>query len=247
MSKKEILPGIHTVASLLRWQPQRAQSIWLEQNKSNQRIEQLTGYANKLGISVQQVQRSKLDQLCEGTQHQGIAASCSPTPLVDEQDMVAQIADASTPPLILILDEVSDPHNFGACLRTADAAGVDAVVVPQRNSAPLSPTVHKIASGATLRLKISKTTNLARFIDAIKKSGVWVYGAAGEASNSLYQSNLTQASAIVMGAEGQGLRRLTQERCDQLYSLPMLGCVESLNVSVATGIFLYEAVRQRSN
>jgi 23S rRNA (guanosine2251-2'-O)-methyltransferase len=247
MSKKEILPGIHTVASLLRWQPQRAQSIWLEQNKSNQRIEQLIGHANKLGIAVQQVQRAKLDLLCEGTQHQGIAASCTPTPLVDEQDLVTQIANASTPPLILILDEVSDPHNFGACLRTADAAGVYAVVVPQRNSAPLSPTVHKIASGATLRLKISKTTNLARFIDAIKKSGVWVYGAAGEASTSIYQSNLTQASAIVMGAEGQGLRRLTQERCDQLYSLPMLGGVESLNVSVATGIFLYEAVRQRSN
>ncbi|MFK7794851.1 MAG: 23S rRNA (guanosine(2251)-2'-O)-methyltransferase RlmB [Gammaproteobacteria bacterium] len=247
MSKKEILPGIHTVTSLLRWQPERAQSIWLEQNKSNARIEQVVGHANKLGISVQQVQRTKLDQLCEGTQHQGIAASCTPTPLVDEQELADQIANTSTPPLILILDEVSDPHNFGACLRTADAAGVDAVVVPQRNSAPLSPTVHKIASGATLRLKISKTTNLARFIDAIKKSGVWVYGAAGEASGSIYQSNLSHACAIVMGAEGQGLRRLTQERCDELYSLPMLGSVESLNVSVATGIFLYEAVRQRSN
>lgn len=247
MSKKEILPGIHTVASLLRWQPQRAESIWLEQNKRNQRVEELIAYANKLGIPVQQVQRGKLDQLCEGTQHQGIAASCTPTPLTDEHDLVTQIAEASTPPLILILDEVSDPHNFGACLRTADAAGVDAVVVPQRNSAPLSPIVHKIASGATLRLNIIKTPNLARFIDAIKKSGVWVYGAAGEASDTIYQSNLTQASAIVMGAEGQGLRRLTQERCDQLYSLPMLGGVESLNVSVATGIFLYEAVRQRTD
>ncbi|MFK8026906.1 MAG: 23S rRNA (guanosine(2251)-2'-O)-methyltransferase RlmB [Gammaproteobacteria bacterium] len=247
MSKKEILPGIHTVASLLRWQPQRAQSIWLELNKRNQRIEELIAHANKLGIPIQQVQRSKLDQLCEGTQHQGIAASCTPTPLIDEHDLVTQIAEASTPPLILILDEVSDPHNFGACLRTADAAGVDAVVVPQRNSAPLSPIVHKIASGATLRLNITKTSNLARFIDAIKKSGVWVYGAAGEASDTIYQSNLSQASAIVMGAEGQGLRRLTQERCDQLYSLPMLGGVESLNVSVATGIFLYEAVRQRTD
>ena len=247
MSKKEILPGIHTVASLLRWQPHRAQSIWLEQNKNNLRIEQLVGHANKLGISVQQVQRAKLYQLCEGTQHQGIAASCSPTPLIDEQELANQITDAFSPPLILILDEVSDPHNFGTCLRTADAAGVDAVVVPQRNSAPLSPTVHKIASGATLSLKITKTTNLARFIDTIKKSGVWVYGAAGEASSTIHQSNLSQACAIVMGAEGQWLRRLTQERCDQLYSIPMRGKVESLNVSVATGIFLFEAVRQRSN
>ncbi len=247
MSKKEILPGIHTVASLLHLQPQRAHSIWLEQNKKNQRIEQLIAHANKLGISVQKVQRAKLDQLCEGTQHQGIAASCSPTPLLDEHDLITQVSDASNPPLILILDEVSDPHNFGACLRTADAAGVTAVAVPQRNSAPLSPAVHKTASGATLKLPIVKTSNLSRFIDAIKKSGVWVYGAAGEASKSIYQSNLTQASAIVMGAEGQGLRRLTQERCDELYSLPMLGSVESLNVSVATGIFLYEAVRQRGH
>ncbi|MDW3095352.1 MAG: 23S rRNA (guanosine(2251)-2'-O)-methyltransferase RlmB [Gammaproteobacteria bacterium] len=247
MSKKEILPGIHTVDSLLRWQPQRAHSIWLEQNKKNHRIEQLIAYAKKLGISIQQVQRVKLDQLCEGAQHQGIAASCSPTPLLDEHDLITQVSGAPTPPLILILDEISDPHNFGACLRTADAAGVAAVVIPQRNSAPFSPIVHKIASGATLRLTITKTTNLSRFIDAIKKSGVWVYGAAGEASKSVYQSNLTQASAIVMGAEGQGLRRLTQERCDELYSLPMLGGVESLNVSVATGIFLYEAVRQRGH
>lgn len=245
MSKKEILPGIHTVASLLRWQPQRAQSIWLEQNKNNHRIVQLLDQAKALGISIQQVQRAKLDQLCEGAQHQGIAANCSPTPLVDEHQIITLIEKTDSAPLILILDEVSDPHNFGACLRTANAAGVDAVVVPQRNSAPLSPIVHKTASGATVRLKLAKTSNLARFIDAIKKSGVWVYGAAGEASNSIYQSNLTQPTAIVMGAEGQGLRRLTQERCDQLYSLPMLGDVESLNVSVATGIFLYEALRQR--
>ena len=247
MSKKEILPGVHTVSALLNRQPERTHSLWLEQNKHNPRIDALVEQARSLGIAIQQVQRHKLDQLCEGSQHQGIAASCAATPLLDEHDLFNQLEHATTPPLLLILDEISDPHNFGACLRTADAAGVDAVIVPQRNSAPLTPVVHKTASGATIRLPIVKTSNLSRFIDAIKKLGVWVYGAAGVASDSIYQSNLTTATAITMGAEGQGLRRLTQERCDQLYSLPMLGDVESLNVSVATGIFLYEAVRQRSD
>ncbi|MEM8843557.1 MAG: 23S rRNA (guanosine(2251)-2'-O)-methyltransferase RlmB [Pseudomonadota bacterium] len=247
MSKKEIFPGIHTVSSLLRWQPERIQSIWVEQNKCNKRIDQLIEQAKKSGVSIQQTQHNKLDQICESTHHQGIAASCSPTKLLDEHDLVENLASFSEPPLLLILDEVSDPHNLGACLRSADAAGVDAVILPQRHSAPLTPTVHKIASGATVRLKIVRTPNLARFLDQIKKAGVWVYGATGESDHSIYDSNLSHPSAIVMGAEGQGLRRLTQVKCDQLFALPMLGDVESLNVSVATGIFLYEAVRQRQN
>ncbi len=246
MSKKEIIPGIHTVSTLLNHQPERAHSLWLEQNKHNTRIDALVQQARSLGIAIQSVQRTKLDQLCEGTQHQGIAASCSVTTLLDEHRLCDQLQHSDTPALLLILDEVSDPHNFGACLRSADAAGVDAVVIPQRNSAPLTPVVHKIASGATIHLPIVKTANLSRFIDTLKKLGIWVYGAAGEATDSIYTANLTHPTAIIMGAEGQGLRRLTQERCDQLYSLPMLGDVESLNVSVATGIFLFEAVRQRS-
>ena len=247
MSKKEILPGIHTVATLLHWQPERVHTIWLEQNKSNKRIDQLLTQSRQFGISIQQVERKKLDQLCEGTQHQGIAANCTATNLKDDQDLVDRCQDLSSPPLFLILDEVSDPHNLGACLRTADAAGVDAVILPQRHSAPLSPTVHKISSGATIRLNIVKTTNLARCIDTLKKAGVWIHGADSESSQSIYDADLAKPAAIVMGAEGQGLRRLTRESCDHVYSLPMLGSVESLNVSVATGIFLYEAVRQRHN
>lgn len=245
MSKKEIFPGIHTVSSLLRWHPERVQCLWIEQNKSNKRLDQLMQLASQSGIAVQQVQRNKLDHMCESTQHQGIAASSNPTPLLDEHDLLDGLKSASAAALYLILDEVSDPHNLGACLRTADAAGVDAVILPQRHSAPLTPTVHKIASGATVRLKIVRTANLARFLDTIKKSGVWVYGADGTSTKSLYQANLTHSSAIVMGAEGQGLRRLTRDKCDQLLALPMLGGVESLNVSVATGIFLFEVVRQR--
>ena len=196
---------------------------------------------------IQYVQRSKLDQICESTQHQGLAASCSSTPLLDEHDLLNDLDTSSTPPLYLILDEISDPHNLGACLRTADAAGVNAVILPQRHTAPLTPTVHKTASGATVRLKISRTANLARCLDTIKKAGIWVFGAEGTSSHSVYQANFTYPSAIVMGAEAQGMRRLTRDKCDQLLALPMLGGVESLNVSVATGIFLFEAVRQRQS
>ena len=245
MSKKEILPGIHTVTTVLRYQPERVQSVWLEQNKANKRIDELLEQARRFGIAIQQVERKKLDQLCEGTQHQGIAASCSVTTLKDEQDLVERCEDLSSPPLFLILDEISDPHNLGACLRTADAAGVDAVIIPQHHSAPLTPTVHKVSSGATVHLNIVRANNLARCIDTLKKAGVWVQGADGDAPHSIYTADLAKPTAIVMGAEGQGLRRLTRDSCDQLYSLPMLGSVESLNVSVATGIFLYEAVRQR--
>lgn len=247
MNKKDIYPGIHTVKALLRYQPERIQSLWLEQNKTNKRINQLINQSQQLGIAIQYVQRNKLDQLCEGTQHQGIAASCHTIKFADEHELVNKITHSTTPILLLILDEISDPHNLGACLRTADAAGVDAVVLPQRHSAPITPAVHKVASGATIKLTLVKTTNLARFLESIKKLGVWVYGAEGESTHSIYESNLAQACAIVMGAEGDGLRRLTRESCDQLYSLPMQGSVESLNVSVATGIFLYEAIRQRAN
>ena len=247
MSKKEIFPGIHTVSSLLRWHPERVQSLWVEQHKNNRRIDQLMELASQAGISIQYVQRNKLDHMCESTQHQGLAATCGPTPLVDEHDLLNDLVNTSAPPLYLILDEVSDPHNLGACLRTADAAGVDAVILPQRHTAPLTPTVHKTASGATVRLKIVRTANLARCLDTIKKAGIWVYGAEGASSHSVYQADFIHPTAIVMGAEGQGMRRLTRDKCDQLLALPMLGGVESLNVSVATGIFLFEAVRQRQS
>ena len=167
MSKKEIFPGIHTVTALLKFKPERIQSLWLEQQKQNKRLEPLIEKAHQLGIAIQPIERKKLDNLCEGTQHQGIAASCSLTPLLDEHDLIEQIKNTSQAPLLLILDEVNDPHNFGACLRSADATGVDAVIVPQRHSAPLSPTVHKVASGATIRLPIVKTSNLARCMDCL--------------------------------------------------------------------------------
>ncbi|MDG0995982.1 MAG: 23S rRNA (guanosine(2251)-2'-O)-methyltransferase RlmB [Gammaproteobacteria bacterium] len=247
MSKTETLPGIHTVATLLNRQPERVQSLWLEQNKKNPRVEALISQAKTLGIAVQPVQRDKLDKICEGSQHQGIAAVCLPTPLLDEFDLLQQVEQSDKAVLLLVLDEVSDPQNLGAILRTADAAGVDALLMPQRNSAPLTPAAHKIACGGSVTVPIVRTTNLARHLEALKKLGVWLVGANGESDQSLYKANLSLPTALVMGAEGQGLRRLTRETCDHLCALPMSGVVESLNVSTASALFLYEAVRQRQN
>ena len=150
-------------------------------------------------------------------------------------------------PLLLILDQVQDPHNFGACLRTADAAGVDAVIVPKDNAAPMSAVVQKVASGAADSMPIYRVTNLARTMEALKQSGVWMIGTSDKATQSLFEHDFTGPVGLVMGAEGKGIRKLTETKCDSLVSLPMAGdIVTSLNVSVATGVCLYEIVRQRS-
>ena len=192
-----------------------------------------------------------LNELVSDVQHQGVVAllrASSSGVREDLQEFVAQrLAETRQDKLLLlVLDEVQDPHNLGACLRSADAAGVDAVVVPADNSVGLTPVVRKVASGAAETVPLFQVTNLQRALGELQDVGVWIYGAAGEASESLFDLDLTGHAAIVMGAEGRGLRRLTRERCDQLFQLPMKGSVTSLNVSVAAGISLFEVVRQRS-
>ena len=186
--------------------------------------------------------------------HQGVVAESLDDPvrgeiqqanLWQEADLLRRVDEAGHPVLILVLDGVTDPHNLGACLRSADAAGVDAVVVPRDKSADLNATARKVACGAAEVVPFARVTNIARTLDALKERGVWIYGAAGEAEKSVYESDLTGPLALVMGAEGAGLRRLTREHCDFLVKLPMAGAVSSLNVSVATGVCLFEAVRQR--
>ena len=162
-----------------------------------------------------------------------------------EPDLDALLDDLVGPPFLLILDEIQDPHNLGACLRTADAAGIQAVIAPRDNAVGLTPTVAKVASGAAETVPYVQVTNLARTLDSLKARGIWLVGLAGEAEADLYGIDLQGPIALVLGGEGRGLRRLTRERCDYLARLPMLGTVESLNVSVATGICLYEALRQR--
>ncbi len=179
------------------------------------------------------------------TQHQGVVAHLKSERHYTEVDLDDLLKKTDKPALILILDGVQDPHNLGACLRTADAAGVDALIIPKDRSSPLTPTARKVACGAAETIPVITVSNLARTLDHLKEQGVWLIGAAADASDTVYDIDLTGPVGIVLGAEGHGLRRLTQERCDYLAHVPMTGSVESLNVSVATGIFLFEAVRQR--
>lgn len=190
--------------------------------------------------------RQTLDKKADGEVHQGVIARVQPTKELNENDLDTVLA-GKTAPFLLVLDGVTDPHNLGACLRTADAAGVDAVIVPKDKSAQLTSTARKVACGAAETMPLIRVTNLARTLRELQQQhNIWVVGTAGEATETLYQSKLNGAIALVMGAEGEGMRRLTREHCDQLISIPMAGSVSSLNVSVATGVCLFEIVRQRS-
>ncbi len=245
----ELIYGIHAVDALLRRQPAAIQCLLVQAGREDKRMVALLALARNQGVTIQARARRELDELVEG-RHQGVVAevagaAASADNLWDETDLLGFVDDADAPLLILVLDGVTDPHNLGACLRSADAAGADAVVVPKDKSADLNPTVRKVACGAAETVPFVRVTNLARTLAALKDKGVWLYGAAGEAETSLYQVDLSGSVALVMGAEGSGLRRLTREVCDFLVKLPMAGSVSSLNVSVATGICLFEARRQR--
>ena len=191
------------------------------------------------------MQRKALDNKANGEQHQGIMARVKPARQYSEKDLDEIIAREATP-FFLVLDGVTDPHNLGACLRSADAAGVHGVIVPKDKSAKLNGTARKVACGAAETVPLIQVTNLARTLRDIKEAGVWVVGTAGETDTHVFDANLTGPMAIVMGAEGDGMRRLTREHCDVLVKIPMVGTVSSLNVSVATGICLFEVLRQRS-
>ncbi|MEM7361112.1 MAG: 23S rRNA (guanosine(2251)-2'-O)-methyltransferase RlmB [Pseudomonadota bacterium] len=243
--------GHHAVDAVLRINPERALALHVVINPRNSVQAALIETAQGLGLPVHPHERQKLNKHVGSEQHQGIGLLAKPRKEGNEeqlQSLLVQLQERSTrPPLLLVLDQVQDPHNFGACLRTADAAGVDAVVVAKDNASPITAVVQKVASGAAETLPIFRVTNLARTLDAIKQQGVWLIGTSDQAEESLYDHKLGGAVALVMGAEGKGLRQLTAKKCDSLVSLPMAGSiVSSLNVSVATGVCLYEIVRQRS-
>ncbi|GAL29842.1 23S rRNA (guanosine-2'-O-) -methyltransferase rlmB [Vibrio variabilis] len=200
---------------------------------------------NQIGVSIQQMNRKTLDDKASGANHQGIIAKVKPAKQLNENDLDDVLAQHEQP-LLLILDGVTDPHNLGACLRNADAAGVAAVIVPKDRSAPMTATVSKVACGAAETVPLIRVTNLARTMRALQEKGIWIVGTAGEATHDIYQAKLSGSLAVVMGAEGDGMRRLTRETCDDLIKIPMAGAVSSLNVSVASGICLFEAVRQRA-
>jgi len=237
--------GIHSVRSALKFGAEGVGELWLERGRRDRRLAELAEIARAAGIPVKQTDRAALDQGSQGTNHQGALAwvrSAAPRLAGDLDGLLDQITG---PPLLLLLDEVQDPHNLGACLRTADAAGVHAVIAPKDNAVGLTPVVCKVASGAAQTVPYLQVTNLARTMDQIKERGIWLIGTAGEAPGDLYGTDLKGPIGLVLGSEGTGLRRLTRERCDLLVRLPMAGTVESLNVSVAAGVCLFEAVRQR--
>ncbi|MDX1587951.1 MAG: 23S rRNA (guanosine(2251)-2'-O)-methyltransferase RlmB [Oleiphilaceae bacterium] len=242
---KQTLFGWHAVEALVASQPERVVRIHLQQGREDQRSESMLAQASRFGIAVEHSHRKALDEMAGEGSHQGIVALVKPPREWQEGDLDDLVARCGRDLLLLVLDGVTDPHNLGACLRTADAAGVDAVIVPRDKSAALTPAAIKVASGAAQTLPLVRVTNLARSLRRLQQAGVWLVGTAGEADSSLYQASLTGPLALVMGAEGKGLRRLTREHCDQLVSLPMQGGVASLNVSVAAGVCLFEAVRQR--
>jgi len=251
--KPEYIFGIHAVDGLLRRNPKSVQRLWVQLGREDKRITALLELAQNQGVPVARQSRKDLDSMVDG-RHQGAVAEVLPEPGRHEADsgnqwgekaLMAHLDALDEPALLLVLDGVTDPHNLGACLRSADAAGVNAVIVPKDKSADLGPTVRKVACGAAEVVPFVRVTNLSRTLAALKERGIWIYGAAGEAEKTIYDNDLRGSMALVMGAEGPGLRRLTREHCDFLVNLPMAGLVSSLNVSVATGICLFEIVRQR--
>lgn len=238
------IAGINAVASALEHDAVNVREVMVEARARNPRLAELSELALARGIAVRTVGAEVLERISGGVRHQGIAAHYASVRSFDEDDL-GTLVEAADNPLFLILDGVQDPHNLGACLRSAAAAGVTAVMIPKDKSAPVNATVRKTSAGAADRIPVVRVTNLARALDVLKQAGVWLVGMAGEAEQSLYASDLRGAIGIVMGGEGDGMRRLTRERCDFLVKIPMPGEVESLNVSVATGIALFEAVRQR--
>jgi 23S rRNA (guanosine2251-2'-O)-methyltransferase len=242
----EFVYGIHAVNALLERDPARLIEVYVLKGRVDERLLPVINELQRLGVSVQQMGRKTLDDKAQGSNHQGVIAKVKPAKPFNEHDLDVIIESTDTP-LLLILDGVTDPHNLGACLRNADAAGVAAVIVPKDKSAPLTATVSKVACGAAETVPLIRVTNLARTMKALQEKGIWIVGTAGEATHDIYQAQLTGPLAIVMGAEGDGMRRLTRETCDDLIKIPMAGSVSSLNVSVATGVCLFEAVRQRLN
>jgi len=236
--------GWHAVEAVLKREPERLQQVWIQTGRQDKRVKSITDTLDSLGVRWKVVHRKELDERVSGV-HQGIVAAVSESREWTEDDLLAQLAGSDKPPFLLVLDGVTDPHNLGACMRTADAVGVQAVIVPKDKSASLTPVARKVACGAAETVPFVRVTNLARFLRSLQDQGVWLIGTAGEAKATLYQADFKGPVALVMGAEGKGMRRLTREHCDQLINIPMLGHVDSLNVSVATGVCLYEALRQR--
>ena len=243
--KSSKLFGLHSVQAALDYSPNKIHKAWVDTGRQDKRLTQAIDNLLDLGIEPEKVDRKKLDRLAENNNHQGIVIEVEMPSELSESDLKTAVENLTETALFLVLDNVQDPHNLGACLRTADATGVHGVIITKDNATGITPTVCKVASGAAETVPVYQVTNLARTLRWLKGEGLWIMGAAGETAQTIYSTDFSVPMALVVGTEGKGLRRLTKEQCDVLVSVPMLGKVESLNLSVATGILLYEAVRQR--
>jgi 23S rRNA (guanosine2251-2'-O)-methyltransferase len=243
-SKRSLVYGVHAIEAVIERAPERLLELWIASPRDDARMRSLRERALGVGVHVQTAGGDTLAKLVGDVAHQGAVAAVRPLKPWDEHDLAAALG-AMRDPLLLVLDGVTDPHNLGACLRTADAAGVQAVIIPKDRAAAVDGVVRKVAAGAAEFVPVATVINLSRILGVLKEQGIWVVGTDGEAPQTLYAADLKRPLALVLGAEGAGLRRLTRERCDFLVRIPMAGLVESLNVSVAAGVALFEAKRQR--
>jgi 23S rRNA (guanosine2251-2'-O)-methyltransferase len=243
MSSPKVLFGFHAVGVRLKTAPKSIIEIYFEPTRRDARMRQFLERATEAGARLIEADGLRLAKLCGSHGHQGVAARVEPLAQITSLD---DLLDTLTePPLLLVLDGITDPHNLGACLRVADGAGAHAVIAPKDHAAGINATVAKVASGAAETMPYFMVTNLARTLNELKERSIWITGTSDEAPQTLYQVDLKGPTALVLGAEGDGMRQLTRKTCDQLVSIPMKGAVESLNVSVASGVCLYEALRQR--
>ncbi len=243
MSNSRFIFGFHAVISRLRQNPDSIKEIFIDANRHDQRARDLTKLAQVQSVRLITCDQARLNSMAGNSRHQGVTANIDITRShVDIEDVLETLTE---PARLLVLDGIQDPHNLGACLRVADAFGVHAVIVPKDRAVGLTATVHKVASGAADTVAVIPVTNLARTLRLLKQQGIWIVGTAEDADNSLDSVKLPESIAWVLGAEGEGLRRLTRETCDQLIRIPMLGSIESLNVSVSAGICLFETYRQK--
>ena len=246
MNEKVFIYGINAVFDVLRYKPEHLIEVWLRDGVSNKRFNKLIDLIQQHQISLSRVSGKKIEQITGTSKNQGIVAAVKQPKNLDSKAALNFIKKIQTP-LILVLDGLQDPRNVGACLRTANASGVDLVVTPRSRAVTTTPVVSKVSAGASALIPIAETPNLVRFMKELKKLGIWIFGTSDQANLNYWEADYTCPMAIIVGSEGKGMRALTKKHCDYLISIPMIGQIESLNVSVATGVLLYEIVRQRSS
>ncbi len=243
MKNTQMIYGFHAIESLIKKNPEDINKIWIDEKRKDKRVQSILKLIKENKIKHEQADRNTLNEKSKTEKNQGIVAECVSTENLEKVDLTELVKKEDV--FILILDSIQDPHNFGAILRSANAAGIDAVIIPKNKAVGITPVVRKIASGGAENTPIIQVTNISQTIKTLKENGIWCIGAAGEAKNDIYNTDFKGKTAIVMGSEGPGIKRLIKENCDFLTKIPMKGVVESLNVSVATGVILFEAVRQR--